>query len=157
MAKRKSYRFALYLLVRAWAWFILILPRDFALFLAERGARLSYWIIGRQRKKTLENLRQAYGPEKTPAEIETLAKKVFENFALTAVEVLQFKKLNFKKVDKFHKGEDCTTLILGIIPFGTTRLVNAVRDGNMNRVWVVDYEQRNFILFQQICVTVYGV
>ena len=101
MAKRKPYRFALYLLVRAGTWLILILPRGIALFLAERGARLGYWLIGRQRRKTLENLRQAYGSQKTPVEIETLAKRVFENFALTAVEILQFKKLSLEKVSAF--------------------------------------------------------
>lgn len=101
MAKRKPYRFVLYLGVRAAAWVITVLPRELALFLAQQGARLGYRLVGRQRKKTLENLRQAYGSQKTPAEIEALAKRVFENFALTGVELLQFKKLNDEKVSRF--------------------------------------------------------
>ncbi len=101
MAKKKPYRFALYLLVRAAAWFVLILPRGLAFSLAAGAGRLSYSIVGRQRRKTQENLRQAYGSEKTAFEIDELGKRVFENFAMNAVEFLQFPKLNFKKVDSF--------------------------------------------------------
>ncbi|HLD50472.1 MAG TPA: hypothetical protein VJC08_04670, partial [bacterium] len=101
MAKKKPYRFVLYLFVRAGAWLVFILPRGWALFLAERGSRLGYRFVGRQRRKTLENLRRAYGPQKSQAELEKLAKRVFENFALTGVELLQFKKLNFEKVSGF--------------------------------------------------------
>ena len=101
MAKRKPYRFVLYLFVRAGAWLVFILPRGWALFLAERAAGLGYRLIERQRRKTLEHLSQAYGGQKTQADLEKLAKRVFENFAFTAVELLQFKKLNFEKVSEF--------------------------------------------------------
>ena len=101
MAKRKPYRFVLYLLVRAGGWLVFILPRSLALFLAAQAGRLGYRVVGRQRKRTLENLKQAYGSEKSPAEIEAIARRVFENFALTAVEILQFEKLNFEKISRF--------------------------------------------------------
>ena len=94
------------------------MPRGLALFLAEHAGRAGFWLVGRQRRKTLENLRQAYGSEKTQAEIETLAQRVFENFTLTAVEILQFKKLNFEKVSSFVDFGDAFSIYDGLLAEG---------------------------------------
>ena len=49
MAKKKPYRFALYLLFRGIAWVIYLLPRSVALALARALGRAVYLTVGRQR------------------------------------------------------------------------------------------------------------
>ena len=98
MAKKKPYRFFLYLLLRAGAGFIMMLPRSVVSSFARLGSRLAFKLVTRQRDKTIQHLTDAYGKQKPKEEIESLAKKVFEHFALTGVEILQFPKLNEEKM-----------------------------------------------------------
>lgn len=100
MAKKKPYRFALYLIFRGLNAVIYSLPRTWALALASALAKLSFMLVSRQRNKTLENLEFAYGQEKSPEELRRIAKGVFENLALTSVEMLQFPKLNEAKISE---------------------------------------------------------
>ncbi len=100
MAKKKPYRYILYLACRAAAGIFYLLPRECALGLARILARLGYLVISRQRTKTLRHLDLAFGKEKTRAQKEAVARKVFEHSAMTAAEVLQFPKLNAKKIEK---------------------------------------------------------
>ncbi len=106
MAKKKPYRFILYLLFRSLAAVISILPRSAAVGLARALGKLGFWVVLRQRNKTLESLRLAYGQEKSPAEIKRIASRVFENLALTGVEVLQFPKLSPEKLEKRVDAEE---------------------------------------------------
>ena len=101
MAKKKPYRFVLYGVARAAAAVLCWLPRRVALWLARGAGRLSYGLVGRQRKKILENLRKAYGTQKSESEIRELARKVLGHAAETAMEVLQFPKLTRAKVESF--------------------------------------------------------
>jgi KDO2-lipid IV(A) lauroyltransferase len=106
VAKKKPYRFALYLLLRGVYGLFCLLPRPWALALARLGARLAFAVVLRQRNKTLEHLRLAFGKEKSEAEIAKLAEKVFENLTQTGAEVLQFTKLNAAKLDKIVDAGD---------------------------------------------------
>ena len=101
MAKKKPYRFALYLICRAAAGLFFLLPRSFALGTARCLGRLAYRVVSRQRKKTLDTLRRAFGSEKSETQIEALAVSVFEHLAMTAAEILQFPKLDWKKIERF--------------------------------------------------------
>lgn len=98
MAKEKPYRFLLYLFARAFAAVLGGLPRPVLLALARRGGHLAFYIVARQRDKTLEHLRLVYGNSKTEKEINAIALKVFENLALTAADVLLFPKWTRKKI-----------------------------------------------------------
>lgn len=98
MAKKKPYRFVLYLFFRGLNAVIYILPRSWAMAWANALAGLAFETVSRQRNKTLENLRFAYGQEKSPEQIRKIAKQVFENLAMTGVEMLQFPKLNEAKI-----------------------------------------------------------
>lgn len=100
MAKKKPYRFALYLLLRGACGLIYVMPRAMALAFARVAGRAGFWIVTRQQRKTLENLRRVYGAEKSEAEIRGLAIQVFENLIQTGAEVLQFTKLTADKLDK---------------------------------------------------------
>ncbi|MCM8775382.1 MAG: lysophospholipid acyltransferase family protein [Candidatus Omnitrophica bacterium] len=98
MAKNKFYRFPLYLLVRFWAAVVCVLPRSWALVLGRRIGRFGFYCVRRHREKALLHLRMAFGHEKSEEEIRELAQKVFEHMVQTAVDILQFPKLNQKKV-----------------------------------------------------------
>ena len=52
--------------------------------------RFVFWILPRERRKTLEHLRGVFGAEKTDDEISKIAENVFVNLAKTAVDVLRF-------------------------------------------------------------------
>lgn len=39
--------------------------------------------------------------------------------------------VDFSNVKSFKRGESCTTFLFGAIPFGSTRITGAVRDGNI--------------------------
>ncbi|MBI3306408.1 MAG: lysophospholipid acyltransferase family protein [Candidatus Omnitrophica bacterium] len=98
MAKKKPYRFVLYLFARLLAWMVYVLPRPIALVCARGMGALAYRIIWRHRLKAVENLKCAYGSEKSKAEIRQIAKKVFENMTETAVEILQMSKFDLNKI-----------------------------------------------------------
>lgn len=83
---------------RAFSGIIYILPRNLALGLAKAAGALGFYVVTRQRKKTLEHLRTAYGNQKSEAEIRKIGREVFENLAMTGVEVLQFTKLTPAKI-----------------------------------------------------------
>lgn len=106
MAKKKPYRYPLYLLARSAAGLLALLPRHALTALAAGLGRLGFRVITRQRNKTVENLTFAFGGRKTPAEIYALAEKVFENSAVNAAEILQFPKLNAEKIRTFVEAED---------------------------------------------------
>lgn len=98
MAKKKPYRFAIYLLLRGVNAVIQAVPRKMALGIAKAGGALAFYTVERQRKKTLDHLRLAYGNQKSEAEIRKIGLEVFENLAMTGAEVLQFKKLTPEKI-----------------------------------------------------------
>ncbi len=100
MAKRKPYRFPLYVLIRLFAALIYIMPRTWAMVTARCLGCLAYYGIRRQREMALDNLKRAFAGEKSDHEIRDIAKRVFEHLAMTAAEVLQFPKLDFEKASK---------------------------------------------------------
>ncbi len=70
-------------LAKVFAW----LPESAAYALGEGAGRLAFRLDRRHRTITLENLTQAFPEGYTPAEIERLARAVFENLGRTAVDV----------------------------------------------------------------------
>ncbi len=93
MAKKKPYRFWAYLAARFAAGLLGLLPRGLAMAFARGAGDVGYAFVSRQRKKTLRNLRLAFGSEKTESEIRGIARGVFRNFVQTAVEILRFPRL----------------------------------------------------------------
>jgi len=73
-----------------------ILPRKTAFLLAKILARLAFWILPKERKKTIENLTLVFGKEKSEAEIKKLAQEVFINLALSGVDAIRLIKYQDK-------------------------------------------------------------
>jgi KDO2-lipid IV(A) lauroyltransferase len=99
--KYKYRRYFLYYLGRSAAFFVGLLPLSVSYVLAVFLGRCAYYILHKYRKIALENLSQAFGREKTELEIVLIAKKVFENLAKNAVELLNFPKMNARNIDRF--------------------------------------------------------
>lgn len=97
MAKKKPYRFPLYLLARTAAWIFTLLPRRSALYTAKFLGGLSFTLVSRQREKALTHLRMVFSKEKTEKEIRGIARQVFENAAMTSAELLQFPKMTAER------------------------------------------------------------
>jgi KDO2-lipid IV(A) lauroyltransferase len=92
--KKRPRRFVLYLLLRTLMFLVRLLPRRPALTLGRVLGALAYYVVPRQRKRTLANLRSVFAGEKSECEIKSLARKVFENLAMTSVDVILFTRLN---------------------------------------------------------------
>lgn len=69
-----------------------ILPRKTAFLLAKFCAKLTFWLLPKERKKTIENLTLVFGKEKSEAEIKRLAQEVFVNLAISGVDALRLRK-----------------------------------------------------------------
>lgn len=112
MSKYKPYRFLLYLLLEAGRAIILVLPRPICYLLAHGIGSFTYWVLPKERAKMLKNLTQAFGSEKSEAEIKKIASLVFPNLAKSAVDVFKFPILTKKKVEKlvFAEPEDMAKL-----------------------------------------------
>ena len=98
MAKKKSYRFFVYLIARGAAFLLMLLPRSWALTLAKAAGNLAFMLVSRQREKALKSLRLAFGTEKPEEEIQEIARGVFQNFAQTAIEILRLPRLSRERL-----------------------------------------------------------
>ncbi len=100
MAKKKPYRFFVYLAARFNAALLGFLPRRVLMTLARLLGRLTFATVARQRESALASLRKVYAAEKSEAEIRATAEKVFENLSQTAAELLKFKTFSAANIDK---------------------------------------------------------
>lgn len=106
MAKKKAYRYPLYLLARLAAAIFGLLPRAWALAVAAWAGRMAYTLVARQRDLTLANLRFAFAGEKSEQEIRAIARGVFENLAMNLAELLQLRKIDPKNPGSLVEGMD---------------------------------------------------
>jgi len=99
--KFKLRRYLLYYLARVGIFFISLLPLKIGLPIAAGIGRLAYWVLPKYRKITIENLRLAFGSQKTDLQIRAIAKDVFANLGKNAIELINFPKLNERNIDSF--------------------------------------------------------
>lgn len=130
MAKKKFYRYPLYLLARFAASGLLVLPRSLALAVARIGGRLGYWLIGVQRNKILENLRFAYAGEKTEKEIRKIASGVITNQLETFVDFLRFAKLSRETAASFIEAGEAFQSCKDILQEGKGLIIMTAHLGN---------------------------
>jgi len=89
-----------YLLLKAFSFFISLLPEGMALWMGREFGRLGYHLDNEHREVALQNLRTAYGREKSEAELRTIAKTTFQNLGMMAVEFFRIPRTD---VEAFKK------------------------------------------------------
>ncbi len=108
MAKDKPYRYLIYLALQLIRAMIHFLPRRLNYAIAHGLAFSIFWLLPKERMKTIANLEQAFGSEKTAQEYEQIAQNVFINLAKSAIDVLCFTKFNRSRMEALvvHDGTE---------------------------------------------------
>jgi KDO2-lipid IV(A) lauroyltransferase len=130
MAKRKFYRYPLYLLARLGAGLLLALPRSWALAFADGIGSLGYRLVSRQRTKILENLKFAYGDTKSPKELGTIGRRVMGHMLQTAVDFLRFAALSRDKAASFVEVGEAYSFCKDILQEGRGLIIMTAHMGN---------------------------
>ncbi|MDD5225646.1 MAG: lysophospholipid acyltransferase family protein [Candidatus Omnitrophica bacterium] len=130
MAKRKFYRYPLYLLTRLAAGLLLVLPRSWALGFANGVGYLGYGLVSRQRTKILENLKLAYGNTKSSVELETIGRGVMGHMLQTAVDFLRFAVLSRDQAASIVETGDAYSFCKDILQEGRGLIIMTAHLGN---------------------------
>jgi len=99
--KFKLRRYFLYYLARVMVFLFSLIPVKAALAIASGLGACAFYILPRYRKLTIDNLKSAFGSEKSQAEIEGVALGVFKNLGKNAVELVNLPKFNKARMDTF--------------------------------------------------------
>ena len=130
MAKHRFYRYPVYLLTRLAAGLLLILPRSWALGLADKVGHLGYRFVSRQRTKILENLKLAYGDTKSPKEMEAIGRAAMGHMLQTAVDFLRFSRLSRDQVTSFVEVGEAYSFCKDILQEGRGLIIMTAHLGN---------------------------
>jgi len=98
--KIKTRRYYLYYLAVCGGLIINIFPLRFGLWLAGSIGWVVFAVLPKERRKMFDNLKNAF-PEKKDVEIEKIAREVFSNLCKNAVELVSFRKLTPRTLDKW--------------------------------------------------------
>jgi KDO2-lipid IV(A) lauroyltransferase len=104
--KFKYRRYFLYYLGRSLAYVFYLLPLSVGLAVARIAGLAAYFAVSKYRRIALANLREAFGSEKTEAELRSIARGVFQNLAMVAVEMVRFPRINRSNIDDYVKIEN---------------------------------------------------
>ncbi len=94
-------RYFIYYIGRVIAFIFTIIPVKIGLSIASALGRLVFYALVRYRKLTIDNLKSAFGNEKSETELKEIAKRVFQNLSKNAVELVNLPKFNKARMDKF--------------------------------------------------------
>lgn len=97
---KKIRQFTEYIALRIIIVVFKILPLAIVYWFARRLADFVFYVLRIRREVTLNNLRQAFKNEKSEQELIKIARKAYQNFILTSVEILLSQKLNLDDVKK---------------------------------------------------------
>ncbi len=131
MAKKKPYRFIVYLAARFGAGALSLLPRGLALALARGIGRLGYWLVPAHRARIRKNLFFAFGREKTSREVDAIGARVLGNMLQTAFDFLRFSQFaRAGKVPPFVETGDAFSLCKDILQEGKGVIIMTAHMGN---------------------------
>ena len=130
MAKKKFYRYPLYLLVRLGAGILKVFPRGLAYMFATPVGWIAYYVVVRQRKKAIQNLRTAFGTEKTEKEIKDIGKKLFCNLLKTAIDIFHFSGVSLKKMKKLVDNGNIPAICKDLLSEGKGLIIMTAHIGN---------------------------
>jgi KDO2-lipid IV(A) lauroyltransferase len=103
-----------YLLLKGLSFFVNLLPEGFALWCGRQLGNILFHLDWERRKVALENLRIAFGKEKSREELRAIAQGTFRNLGMTAVEFFRIPKMDvetFKKRVKMERLEQALRLL----------------------------------------------
>ncbi len=83
-----------YVLLRSFGLFVNLLPEGLSLWLGRQLGRMAYCLFRDRRGIALQNLRTAFGQEKSEEEIHQIAQRTFMNLGMTAVEFFRIPMMN---------------------------------------------------------------
>lgn len=130
MAKRKPYRFLIYLTARFTAALLACLPRPLLLFTARLLGRAAYVLVARHRNAAIQNLTLAFGPAKSEKEIHEIARLVFENLAQTCADILLFPKIDLHWLERFVETGDTLEICRKLLAEGKGMILVTSHIGN---------------------------
>ena len=84
--KKKRYRAVFYYLFVILRAFFNLFPYIFTVWFCKMLGRFIFYVLAKEREKTLKNLRAAFGTEKSEQELFKIARAVFENYGMIAAE-----------------------------------------------------------------------
>ena len=100
MSKQRAHRYFLYLVLEGFRRFFLIIPRRIGFALGTGIAVFIYWILAEERAKTILNLKEVFGSEKTEPELFRMGQEVFIHLAKSGIDIFRFPLLNRERVDR---------------------------------------------------------
>ena len=119
MSKTRKRRFFLYLGLEVLRRIVLVLPRWVNLAVARALGFSAFWVLSKERAKTIRHLKEAFGDEKSDGDLQKIGQGVFVHLAQSAIDVLCFPRLNRKRIER-----------LVYLESGTERLDKALARGN---------------------------
>ncbi len=104
-AKKRLKNWLLYRLITSIIFVLNFLPRKFSISLGGFLGKLAYFIIADARKRTLNNLKIAFGEEKNKRELKKLALNVFENLGKNVADAVRLKNMKWVEIEEITKIE----------------------------------------------------
>lgn len=89
----RAFQYLVYLFLRGVCALIRLLPFQTAMAVSRFIGRTLFYILGKRRKIALDNLRLAFGKEKSEIEIKRIAIQSFENLGMLGVEFIWIPKI----------------------------------------------------------------
>lgn len=90
------FAFPIYILIRLVGFFINLLPEGFALWIGRQLGNLMYALDLEHHRVAIDNLKIAFGEEKTEAERRRIARKNFQNIGMMAIEFFRIPKMDLE-------------------------------------------------------------
>jgi len=88
--------FLAYLLLRAFSFFVNLLPEGFALWMGRQLGNVWYHLDFEHRNVAIQNLQMAFGHEKSVSEIRDIARRTFQNLGMTGMEFFRIPRMDVK-------------------------------------------------------------
>ena len=130
MAKKKWYRFLLYLALEGLRHVVLILPRRIHQALAHGIGFTTYWVLPRERSEVFKHLREAFGEEESEARYRKIGQDAFINLMKSAMDVFCFPKLNRERIERLVRCEGGTSKLDQALEQGKGAIVLTGHIGN---------------------------
>jgi KDO2-lipid IV(A) lauroyltransferase len=97
--------FLTYLFLKAFSFFVNLLPEGFVLRLGRRLGNVWYHLDFEHRKVAIQNLHTVFGQEKSASEIRGIAKRTFQNLGMMSVEFFRIPRMDVKTFEERVKIE----------------------------------------------------